>query len=119
MPVRVYKFERDVATDFLAPGQSVSPAASEALIAAINGQLTIRYEVLTEANNPRPIIAVIFADPFCRQHFDSLIEATLVLNGVRAREVRELEPHASLEVGRLRKVGSANDSQTGCVPHVA
>src|SRR6476659_220624 len=106
MPVRVYKLERNAATDMLPAGQSVSAAAAIALAAAINGQAGIRFEELTEPNNPRPIVAVIFADPFCRQHFDSLIEATLELSGIRAIEVRELEPHASLEVGRLRKARS-------------
>lgn len=119
MSVRVYKFERNAATDLLAPEHSVSAAAADALTAAINGQPMIRYEELTESNNPRPIVAVVFADPICMQHFDSLIEATLELSGVRAHEVRELEPHAPLEVGRLRKAESANDSAKGGATHAA
>lgn len=111
MAVRIYKFEKNAESDILPRGVSVSAAAGEALAAAINGQ-PIFCEELTEPGNARPIVAVVFADPLSVQHFDSLIEATLELSGIQACEVRDLEPHSLLGLGRSAKAGSANDAGT-------
>jgi len=80
---RVYTFERNVAADILSPYELVSSAAIGAIVAAINGRSGIRFEVLSDADDPQPAVAVLFSNPISMEHFDGLIEATLALSGVK------------------------------------
>jgi len=109
MSVRVYTFERDHASEVLGPAACVSSAAAAALTAAIN-ERPIRFEQLTEPGNPHPVMAVLFADPICMQHFDGLIDATLKLSGVRALSMRELDAHEPMGLSRLAGARPANDN---------
>ena len=81
---RVYTFERD-ASEFAPSCELVSNAAVGAVLAAINGRSGIRFEVLTDADNPKPVIAVLFSNPLSMAYFDGLLEATLRISGIRAR----------------------------------
>ena len=58
---RVYTFERDEQTNALHGLEVVSSSAVNAIVAAINDQPGIRFEELTDADNPRPVIVVLFA----------------------------------------------------------
>ena len=80
---RVYTFERNTAADILSPYELVSSAAIGAIMAAINGRPGIRFEMLSDADDPRPAVAVLFANAISMEHFDGLIEATLALSGVK------------------------------------
>jgi hypothetical protein len=80
---RVYTFERDPSSDLFPTTELVSTAAVRAVVAAINDQPGIRYEELTDSDNARPILALLFADALRMERFDRLIEATLKLCGVR------------------------------------
>jgi hypothetical protein len=84
---RVYTFERDPSSVLFPTTELVSTAAVRAVVAAINDQPGIRYEELTDSDNAKPIIALLFADALRLQHFDGLIEATLKLCGVRVHVV--------------------------------
>ena len=80
---RVYTFERDQSSALFPTVELVSTAAVRAVVAAINDQPGIRYEELTDSDNPKPIVALLFADAVRMAHFDGLIEVTLKLCGVR------------------------------------
>jgi len=79
---RVYTFERDAA-DYVPSHELVSNLAVNAVMAAINGRPGIRFEMLTDADDLRPVVAVLFANPISMTYFDGLVEATLKLSGVR------------------------------------
>ena len=92
---RVYTFERDHSSVVFPTIELVSTAAGRAVVAAINEQEGIRFEELTDSDNPKPIIALLFSDVVRMEHFDRLIDATLKLCGVRVSvvhgpEAREL-----------------------------
>lgn len=78
---RVYTFERDGAEQVAS--ESVSKTAINAVVAAINDTPGIRYEELTDPDNPRPIIAMLFADSRRMQQFDELVAATLKLSAIK------------------------------------
>ena len=88
---RVYTFGRDEHTDALYGLELVAASAVTAIVAAINDQPGIRFEELTESDNPRPIIVVLFAGAKQMEYFDELIEPALRLSGVRARVVHDTE----------------------------
>lgn len=114
MLVRVYTFERDAQADTLPADARVSTAAIGALIAAINERFGIQFEELTEPDNHRPVIAVLFAGPVCRHHFDGLIEATLKLSGVRICSTQEMEAHPTTHPAAVHaNTSPANDSPDG------
>jgi len=114
---RVYTFERDEQTDALHGLELVSASAVNAIVAAINDQPGIRFEELTDGDNPRPVIVVLFAGSKQMQYFDELIGSALRLSGVRARVVHDTDcvdsalvdqPSADLpsdiDLSRLRKL---------------
>lgn len=114
---RVYTFERDERTDALHGLELVSASAVNAIVAAINDQPGIRFEELTDPDNPRPVIVVLFAGAKQMQYFDELIEPALRLSGVHARIVHDTESVAStlvdqpaaelpsdIDLSRLRRV---------------
>ena len=114
---RVYTFERHEQTDALHGLELVSSAAVNAIFAAINDQPGIRFEELTDSDNPRPVIVVLFAGAKQMQYFDELISPALRLSGVRARVVHDTESIAStlvdqpsaelpsdIDLGRLRQL---------------
>jgi len=80
---RIYTFERNTAADILSPYELVSSAAIGAIVAAINGRPGIRFEILSDADDPKPTVAVLFVTAVSMEHFDSLFEATLALSGVK------------------------------------
>ena len=94
---RVYTFERDLSSANGATCESVSATAINAVIAAINDTPGIRYEELTESDNPRPIIAMLFADSKRMASFDELVAATLRLSAItvsvaHAEQLQQLRP---------------------------
>ena len=93
---RVYTFERDEQTDALHGLELVSASAVNAIVAAINDQPGIRFEELTDTDNPRPVIVVLFAGAKQMQYFDELIGSALRLSGVRARVVHDTASAATL-----------------------
>jgi len=83
----VYMFER-VGTQ-TGSKEPVSEAASRAIQAAINDREGIRYQELTDPANPKPVFAVLFADPELRASFDQLFASALKLCGLRANLAHE------------------------------
>jgi len=88
---RVYAFERDEHTNALHGLELVAASAVNAIVAAINDQPGIRFEELTDSDNPRPVIVVLFAGPKQMEYFDELIDPAMRLSGVRARVVHSTE----------------------------
>lgn len=88
---RVYTFECDEQTNALHGLELVSASAINAIIAAINDEPGVRFEELTESDNPRPIVVVLFAGRKQMQYFDELIGPALRLSGVRARVMQDTE----------------------------
>ena len=74
---RVYTFQRDFTVDFPPYAETVAAAAVNAIVAASNALGGIRYEELTEADNPRPIVAMLFPDAARMPQFDALLGAAL------------------------------------------
>ena len=60
MPGQVYIFERDNAA--ASGGATALSDALNAITIAARDSRDIRYEVLTDESNPRPMIAVVFTD---------------------------------------------------------
>ena len=79
---RVYTFEREI-VDFAPTYELVSTAAVGAVLAAMNGRPGIRFEMLTDADNPKPVIAVLFSNAISMAYFDGLVEATLRVSGIK------------------------------------
>jgi len=95
---RVYTFERDIeAADTLHGLEMVAASAVNAIVAAINDQPGIRYEELTDGDNARPVIVVLFSGPKQMEYFDELLEPALRLSAVRARIVHDTGPHGSVD----------------------
>jgi hypothetical protein len=65
----------------------IDVAAGRAIEAGINGRTEIRYQELTGHDNPRPMFAVIFADPAQQEAFESLFVPALALCGLRIAAV--------------------------------
>jgi hypothetical protein len=80
---KVYTFERDFTGDFPPYAETVAAAAVNAIVAASNALGGIRHEELTEADNPRPIVALLFPDAARMQKFDALIAAALAPRAIR------------------------------------
>src|SRR5579859_4034189 len=90
---RVYTFERDIDADTLHGLELVAASATNAIVAAINDQPGIRFEELTDGDNARPVIVVLFAGPKQMEYFDELLDAALRLSAVRVRIVHDTGPH--------------------------
>jgi len=80
---RVYTFQRDFTVDFPPYAETVAAAAVNAIVAASKELGGIRHEELTEADNPRPIVAMLFSDAARMQKFDALIAAALKPRAIR------------------------------------
>ena len=80
---KVYTFERDFTVDFPPYAETVAAAAINAIVAASNEVGGIRHEELTEADNPRPIVALLFSDAARMRQFDALISAFLAPRAIR------------------------------------
>ena len=80
---KVYTFERDFNGDFPPYAETVAAAAVNAIVAASNQLGGIRHEELTESDNPRPIVAMLFSDAARMQKFDALIAAALEPRAIR------------------------------------
>ena len=80
---KVYTFERDFTSDFPPYAEAVAAAAVNAIVAASHELGGIRHEELTEADNPRPIVAMLFSDAARMQKFDVLIAAALAPRAIR------------------------------------
>ena len=93
---RVYTFERESGADAEYGLETVAASAVNAITAAINDQPGIRYEELTDGDNARPVIVVLFAGPKQMDYFDELLEAALRLSAVRARVVHDTGPHGNV-----------------------
>ena len=89
---RVYTFEHDIDADTLHGLETVSASAVNAIVAAINDQPGIRFEELTDGDNARPVIVVLFSGPKQMEYFDELLEPALRLSAVRARIVHDTGP---------------------------
>lgn len=74
---RVYSFERDFTAAIPAGDASVSVTVSNAIRTATADQTGIRHEVLTDEENPRPIVAMLFSDASRMEDFDARIRAIL------------------------------------------
>src|SRR5579871_1195035 len=94
---RVYTFERDIEADTLHGLELVSASAVNAIVAAINDQPGIRYEELTDGDNARPVIVVLFAGPKQMEYFDELLQPALRLSAVTARIVHDTGPHGMVD----------------------
>ena len=100
---RVYTFERDESADQLHGLELVSASAVNAIVAAINDQPGIRFEELTDSDNPRPVIVVLFAGARQMEFFDELILPALRLTGVRAKIVHATDSIESTLVDQPSK----------------
>jgi hypothetical protein len=80
---RVYTFERDFTIDVPPDSQSISSAALSAIVAASTQLGGIRHEELTEDDNSRPIVAMLFSDAARMPQFDALITAALAPRAIR------------------------------------
>jgi len=107
MPGLIYTFERLQATNALDAQRRVSTDAVIAIAMAAKGQRGISFEELTEANNPAPMIAVVFLDNESMNAFNARIETALVQHAVRIRKVQLTE---GLQMPRPPLIGAEEEA---------
>jgi hypothetical protein len=75
MPGQVYIFARDIVD----PHTDASPLSDviNAITIAARDSQHIRYEVLTEEGNPKPMIAIVFTDAAVMGAFGAQLAASL------------------------------------------
>ena len=85
----VYTFESEGNQEAIGE-PSVSVKAGRAIEAGINEHPGMRYQELTDPGNPRPMFAVLFAEPQQQDFFETLFQPALKLCGLRVAATRAL-----------------------------
>jgi hypothetical protein len=74
---RVYTFEQEGEALDLRTGRWASTDSVHAILAAAEGIAGVHYEQLTGAQNPKPVVAVLFTDRSALEVFSKRFDAAL------------------------------------------
>jgi len=104
---RIYTFQREQPQDADVAMESVSCGALDAITEAISAQPGVCFETLTEADNPRPMVAILFDRQASVSPFDRYLEALLAQHGITVSVMRTSIGRAAIDAsGFNRDTGS-------------
>src|SRR4051812_44600481 len=92
---RIYTFERAPTCDAREIRLAISPMVLRAITLAMYGRPRVRFEELTDFDNPHPIVVVLFERMDHVSGFDQQLRKSLATYGIAVRAMRATIGHAA------------------------